>query len=272
MQHFAIHSAPRSGSTWLGEIINASPKVKYCYQPLFSYALKNFLTENSSLKEVDDFFIKLQEIHDDRFLNQQDQRDASALPVFAKDAHNTHVGYKEVRYHNLLPNLLKGDRTLKIILLIRNPVEVMDSWVGAPKEFDTSWDFKEQLLTGSERNQGRPEEFFGLYKWIEASSLFQNLHQDFPERTMMLNYYDLKKDTFLQAKRIYDFFGLNMTEQTQDFLHKSTTHIVDDTYSVFRGSQKKTIKNLNEEHIDLIKKTVLDAGLGHYLENGKSSE
>ena len=40
----AIHGVPRSGTSWIGEIINSSPNVLYKFQPLFSYALKDFLT------------------------------------------------------------------------------------------------------------------------------------------------------------------------------------------------------------------------------------
>lgn len=42
MHKIAIHSVPRSGSTWLGEILNSSANVKYCFQPLFSYKFKEF--------------------------------------------------------------------------------------------------------------------------------------------------------------------------------------------------------------------------------------
>ena len=48
----AIHGAPRSGTTWLGQIFNASPRTQYRYQPLFSYRFKGQLQPTSSASEV----------------------------------------------------------------------------------------------------------------------------------------------------------------------------------------------------------------------------
>ena len=79
MQKSAIHSVPRSGSTWLGEILNSSPYVKYCFQPLFSYQFKDFLDEYSSKKDVDRFFSMLSDTDDD-FICQNAQRIAGTLP------------------------------------------------------------------------------------------------------------------------------------------------------------------------------------------------
>ena len=45
----AIHGPPRSGTTWIGEIVNSSPRTIVKYQPLFSYALKDYLSPGSSL-------------------------------------------------------------------------------------------------------------------------------------------------------------------------------------------------------------------------------
>ncbi|MDH5934310.1 hypothetical protein, partial [Vibrio splendidus] len=59
MHKVAIHSVPRSGSSWLGEIINSSPQVNYSFQPLFSYEFKSYLNENSSLENINNFFYNL---------------------------------------------------------------------------------------------------------------------------------------------------------------------------------------------------------------------
>ena len=38
----SIHGVPRSGTSWLGQILDSSPKVRYKFQPLFSYAFKKY--------------------------------------------------------------------------------------------------------------------------------------------------------------------------------------------------------------------------------------
>lgn len=48
----AIFGVPRSGTSWLGQLFNSSERVAYRYQPLFSYAFKGRLNENSTLDEI----------------------------------------------------------------------------------------------------------------------------------------------------------------------------------------------------------------------------
>ena len=161
MQKIAIHSVPRSGSTWLGEIFNSSPVVKYCFQPLFSYKLKDYLDEFSDKASIEIFFRSLLETSDE-FICQNLQREMGALTSFRKSASITHVVYKEVRYHHILKNLIEKDKELRLILLVRDPIEVMNSWINSPREFDPSWSINDQLNTAPLKNLGQKENFFGL--------------------------------------------------------------------------------------------------------------
>ena len=56
-----------------------------------------------------------------------------------------------------------------------------------------------------------------------------------------------------------------MAGQTTAFIDRSTTERVDGTYSVFRGSAPKVIRNLEPRHLALIEETVRGAGLEEYL-------
>ena len=98
----AVHGVPRSGTSWIGEILNSSPHTIYRFQPLFSYAMKGALTECSPLKEIDSFFRTLESIEDD-FINQTEKRQTGQFPKFSKGT-PSHIVYKEVRYMNILPN------------------------------------------------------------------------------------------------------------------------------------------------------------------------
>lgn len=265
IRHIAIHSVPRSGSTWLGEILNSSPKVKYGFQPLFSYALKSALTPQSDADEIADFFYRLLRIADD-FIDQTDQRRKGTLATFAKQPPFTHVGYKEVRYHHVLDNLLQTAPMVRAVLLIRNPVEVIDSWVGAPREFDPAWDVDAELMTGASKNMGRPEEFFGLEKWIETAQRFLALSERFPDRTLIVDYAQLKADPLQQAQRLFAFCDLDFGLQTQAFIARSTSAVVRDTYSVFRGSRSTDVRHLTGTQVARIAAQVRAAGLGRFLD------
>ena len=72
MKRIAIHSVPRSGSSWLGQIFNSSVKVCFRFQPLFSYVFKGYLDEKSSREDILTFFKLIAKSNDD-FLLQSDK-------------------------------------------------------------------------------------------------------------------------------------------------------------------------------------------------------
>ncbi len=263
MKKIAIHSVPRSGSTWLGEILNSSPDVKYCFQPLFSYQCKDFLNENSSKEDINKFFSLLSDTDDD-YICQNTQRQEGTLPDFKKSNFATHVIYKEARYHHIIETLLREDDRIKLILLVRNPVEVMNSWINAPKEFDPTWDIETQLFNAEQKNLGRKENFYGLNAWIQTTKLFEDLSKRYNKRTLLINYSFLKNNLEHTVERIYQFCDLPLTDATYNFLKQSTKKTIPDPYSVFRDGKKSTI-TLSEQIINKITTHVSNAGLSTYI-------
>ena len=100
MKRIAVHSVPRSGSSWIGQVLNSSPDVNFKFQPLFSYAFKGFLNETSNQKQIEEFFQCIAESQDD-FLLQNDKIEKKIYPTFQKNTDYTHIMYKEVRYHHI---------------------------------------------------------------------------------------------------------------------------------------------------------------------------
>lgn len=263
MKRIAIHSVPRSGSTWLGEIINSNPHVKYCFQPLFSHKYKDTLNEDSSKQDIEKFFELLIESDDD-FVCQNHERILGTLPNFKKSNILTHTVYKEVRYHNILKNLLEKDNELKLILLVRNPVEVMNSWVDTPKEFNPSWNIEEQIIGGDLKNVGKNENFYGLDAWIKTTRQFEMLSKVFSSRVHLVNYSTLKKDSINIVKQLFNFCNLEFSNSTSIFLEDSLNRNVSGSYSVFRGRKTKKLI-LDERIIELITRYVDEAGLIKYI-------
>lgn len=241
MQKIAIHSVPRSGSTWLGNLFNSSPSVSFKFQPLFSYSLKGYLDENSTNSDVETFFDLIAKSDDD-FINQKKGIENGIIPVFIKNEYLTHVCYKEVRYHNVLANLLKKSKGVKFVFLIRNPLAVLYSWKNAPKEFrsDKGWIFEEEWMDSPKKNNNKPEEFNGYYKWKEAALLFHELYKSFPNQVYIINYSDLIRNTLDEVKGVFKFSNLEITTQTIDFINKSKSVNHIDSYSVYK---KKSIDN-----------------------------
>ena len=237
MKKIAIHSVPRSGSSWLGEIINSSPNVNYNFQPLFSYAFKSRLDEKSSSLDIENFYQEISQT-DDEFIRQLDDRESGKKPVFQKDSKITAVAYKEVRYHYIIENLLGKCPEIKVIGLVRNPYSVINSWFNAPREFriDLGWDLSEELLGAPKKNQDKKEEYFGLNKWVETTLLFEYLQKKYPNNFYLLKYEELCSRTIETTKKLFSFLELEYTEQTNNFL--SSTEEIEGTYSVMKNKKQ----------------------------------
>jgi hypothetical protein len=202
-----IHGVPRSGTSWLGQLINASPFVNFKFQPLFSYAFKDYLSSNSKCIEINDFFCKISQSNDP-FINLQDKSLLGKYPVFKKDQYATHLVFKHVRYHYLIEKILKCKDNIRFILIVRNPLEVLNSWRKAPREFKPEWDFHKEWLYARAKNLDRKEEYFGYSKWKEATLLFHQLETQYTSQVKIVDYNQLRINTFKIAKEIYDFISL----------------------------------------------------------------
>ena len=235
MQRIAIHSAPRSGSTWLGELFNSNPAIVYKYQPLFSFAFKSKLTPTSNQKDILNFFKDISG-KDDDFLDQTLARTSGKMPTFKKEETPTTIVYKEVRYHHILENLLQQDPELKIIGLIRNPYAVVQSWLNSPKEFrkDLGWNELEEWRFSSKKNLAKPEEFNGFEKWKEVAYLFLRLEKTNPNQFKIVYYDDLLNDTESTIKNLFEFCNLQFTENTRNFIKESQKVEHKDAYSVYK--------------------------------------
>ncbi|TXB63700.1 sulfotransferase domain-containing protein [Vicingus serpentipes] len=265
MKRIAIHSVPRSGSTWLGEIFNSHPKVSYKYQPLFSYAFKNRLTPNSSLQDISLFYNEIN-LSKDSFINQDEAREIKRVAKFHKSNVAEYTVYKEVRYHYILENLLNKDKDIRIIGLIRNPLAVINSWLNAPKEFrkELGWDEMEEWRFASKKNNNQPEEFNGFEKWKEVANLFQKLEKDYPSQFRIISYSQLIKETEITIDEIFTFCDIKLSETTKQFIFQSKNNNNNDPYSVFKIKKdddqwKKTLNNIIvKEIISDLKNTPLE--------------
>jgi hypothetical protein len=267
MNKIAIHSVPRSSSTWLGNIFNSHPNVSFKYQPLFSYAFKNYLTTKSTEKEICSFFNNIVDSKD-VFINQIESIEKGFIPKFEKAKQFTHSCYKEVRYHHILENMLEHCPDLKLILLVRNPLAVLYSWYKAPKEFraEQGWVFAEEWLEAPKKNLNKPEEFNGYAKWKEATLIFHNLKERYPNQVFLLTYNQLISNTTQMVKQLFEFTELKMDQQTLQFIKDSQSIHKEDAYSVFK---KRTIdddwKQLPQSIIDYIVMDLKDTTLETYL-------
>lgn len=231
MNSVAIFGVPRSGTSWLGQLFNSSPEVAYRYQPLFSYAFKNFLNETSSTKSISHFYDNLIETQDS-FILQEKNISGNSTPHFNKENYTSLV-WKEVRYINILDNLLEQSDT-KLIGIVRHPCAVLLSWFNAPKEFDSDWSLLSEWLLAEKKNAAKPEEFYGFQKWKEATSIFLALVDKYPNKVKIITYSDLNIYTERVISELFSFSNIQLTDQTLNFIIESKKRSSSDPYDVYR--------------------------------------
>lgn len=241
----ALYGVPRSGTSWLGEILNSCPNIAYKFTPLFSYRFKNRIKVEDSKANLEIFFKELFEEEGDTFLNRTEQRNSGKYPVFEKDATNLSIlAYKENRYLYTVPILLKEDTDVKVIGIIRNPIDVLESWINAPSGYKREWDIYEEWKLAAKKNEYKPENCFGYYKWKESLKMFVDMQKLYPEQFTIVCYENLVTDPIFETKRLFRFAKIPYTDQTEQFILDSTSRTNDDVYSIYRENGHKSARKI----------------------------
>jgi hypothetical protein len=225
---------PRSGTSWLGQIFDSHPDVRFKLSPLFSYAFKNALNESSTTADVYQF---LQDVYhcEDSFLDQTDRRIKGEYPTFeTKNAEPEFLAIKENRYHNLIRHLLAVDKKLVVVYIVRNPCGAINSWLSCSNEFPKEANAMEQWRSGSIRKNGKPEEFWGFDDWKLLTSMYRNMSLLEPERVKIVSYEQLVTDSLNTVSEVFSFAELEMNSQTKNFLRDSQSTMNCQSYAVYK--------------------------------------
>jgi hypothetical protein len=233
MKKVGIFGTPRSGTSWLGHIFNSHQDVALRFQPLFSYGHKGSLTVHSSAEEIRAFFEEILYSQDAYAMMTSDTQ--KNYPAFQKAVTPTHIVFKETRYLHIIENILTQCSEVKIIGIVRNPLAVMASWVLAPKEFNPEWNINSEWRDAPSKNMNRAEEFYGFDKWKEVTEAFLRFKNQFPQQFILVRYDELNRAPLDTTKSLFDFCGLNVEDQVQEFLIASKSRHDPDPYSVFRA-------------------------------------
>jgi hypothetical protein len=172
-------------------------------------------------------------------MDQTAKRNSGDFPKFHK-TQPTHIVYKEVRYMNILYNLMRRSESVFLCAVIRNPLSVTNSWLRAPREFrrDLGWDEQEEWRYALKKNLNRPEEFHGYEKWKEAANIFLQLKARYPSRVHVAQYSKFLTDVVEESEKLFGAVGLELTDQTREFLRQSSSSANSSPYSVFRADQR----------------------------------
>ena len=252
-----IFGMPRSGTSFVGQIFDSHPKVAFRMEPIFSYALKNSVNENSTKAEFETFFQRAFVASDDVFMNQLENRNRGIYPTFKKDPNGAYLVFKTTRFHEILPTLLRhfSPEYLKIVSVVRHPCGAINSWLMHPNEFPQDADRMQEWRSGACRKTAK-EEYWGFDDWLKL----MQLHQEYEQKNLnfkIFQYENIVKNIKKETERLFKFSGLDFNKQTLAFIKSCQYRNDADPYSVFK-TKDAAVKWKYQLDQDIQKEIILD--------------
>lgn len=262
-----ITGMPRSGTSWIAQLIDASPDADFRMEPVWAYALKNQIGVHSSESELLEFFGQAKSLDDDVFMNQEHRRASGTYPRFEKNDDRSTLVYKTTRHFDLTAHIIEtlSARQYSLLCVVRNPCGSINSWMNTPKEFADKGCGYEDWKTGRCR-KGALGEHWGFTDWVKSTELFVELERRYPN-CMIVRYEDVVKDTEAWLERVYHHAGLALSAQPVSFARNSHSRNDPDPYAVFKGKDvaNRWRNELAPEIIEQVYQTVEARGLSRFL-------
>jgi hypothetical protein len=228
-----IAGVARSGTSWLGQIFNSHPAVRFRFQPLFAYEFKNQINEDSSSNEFNQFLNELWN-SETEFLTQADKVASGEYPHFGDSDSQSVLAFKENRYQSMIEPMLRKIPSMHLVGIVRHPCAVIHSWSRNSREFPAGSVLRDQWRFGQCKNE-TPADYFGYYKWKEVANLYLDLTAKYPERAKTIRYADLLQQPEALAQAVLNHCGLDLSPGVKQFLVASRQQKSQSYYSVFNS-------------------------------------
>jgi hypothetical protein len=228
---------PRSGTTWLSQIVESSPECVVRLSPNYSYRLKNSLSLTSTAA---DWTRTLRDAcsSDDPFLTQNFRRESGELCFFdaEPECERRHLAVKDTRFHELYLSAMDVLPRAKIVYIARHPAAALWSWRSC-KEFPPTAEFREQWRHGACRKVDGPGEYWGFDDWKALTFRYCALAAREPARYLIVEYEELVSACVAETKRIFAFLGVPYAPRTEAFITLSQSVHDERAYSVFKTKE-----------------------------------
>ncbi|XP_002742037.1 carbohydrate sulfotransferase 1-like [Saccoglossus kowalevskii] len=265
-KHIIILAGKRTGSSFLGEILNQNTKVMYMFEPLFHFTEKVLkgdmnpdIFDAESVELVDSIFKC--DFNNSRFMTRLHPLFCSTSNALSKSAlcgkhkvptddivveNFTNVcrtylykALKTIRIYDIeLLRSLAVDPALnlKIIHLVRDPRGIMNSRENLNSKNldferkDVEWDEVTDLCKDIKKNLNIVST---SASWLKG-------------RYMRIRYEDVAKHPHSKAEDIYDFIGLEMPTEVKQWISENTNQTKGNQFSRSRNSSVVATKWRNE--------------------------
>lgn len=264
MKTIIVSGMPRSGTSWLGQIVNSDPRVAFRTEPLFSLRFKNIINISSTHEEISDFFNSLIDVDDD-FILQKDNQRAGYYPAFDKVKPEV-LSFKTTRHHELLEKYLNCVSDVQIVGIVRHPAGAINSWLKSYKEFEKKGCVKESDWRNGGCRKSEIGEYWGFDDWLTITKQFVFLSEKYPN-FYITKYSDLVRNTEKSVEELFNKMDFEILPQTRDYILQCHSRHDEDPYSVFknRNVADKWRQELDRDIAQAIIRETERAGLSYFL-------
>lgn len=235
-QHVLILGSPRSGSTWLAEIIDYTGEYKYIFEPFNMKKCKEWSRQTWApvigSEEAMRGSKRIQDLK--KIMNGKiSKRNKWVMGRGGKVKNINKIMVKAVRAHYMLPAITTLFPDIKIIYITRNPVDTIKSQIKSqfpyPKKIGTKGE--KHLAAGKDevdeylRNNDHEEPSFRVLRWAMETSVALKFLASY-KNAMMVSYEELKDDTNNQISTICEFLSIDprkVPELVEKSVRKSST-------------------------------------------------
>ncbi|PWW36480.1 sulfotransferase family protein [Chromohalobacter israelensis] len=264
MKTIIVTGMPRSGTSWVGQIFNSHPRIRFRMEPLFSYELKNCIDTDSTCQEVENFIRRAWESKSE-FMLQAERVSSKSYPEFYKEKTDV-LCFKTTRHHEMLQKYMECIDDIHIVAVVRNPCGAINSWIKSGKEFSEKGCRVSQDWLSGRCRKNDVGEYWGFNDWLFTTKQILELSNNH-ENFHMVKFSDIVTDPVQETNAIFNKCGVEVAGQTLSFLKDCHKTHNQDPYSVFKN--KFVVDSWKSElpleiSREIIKRTV-DEGLGMFL-------
>ena len=228
-----VTGMPRSGTSWIAQMLAAHPDVRLKLSPLFSYEFKDRLDARARTAEWRRLFQAVYDTPSD-YMDQGFLRRTGAVPHFPERRPQPAVlAIKATRHHHLTRHLLEACPEISWFAVVRHPCATIHSWLSNPLEFPAGAAPAAEWRSGACRKQGSGE-FWGFDDWMTVTTMFADLAERHPDRFMLVEYERVVTAAEPAMREILARIGLDMHPQVVRFIRDSQAAHSADHRSVFK--------------------------------------
>ena len=196
-----IIGSGRTGSTWLAEMLGELPLFRRWHEPYFGRFLKHIEDRPEDLDRPSSFFARRhQQVWTDGLRTLFFDMARERYPQFGRHA----LAVKEVNAPELYPWLSTLFPTSRVVWLIRDPYDILDSYLDLQKPGSWNSRFGDSDAPLSEGNIRRTAKHIRT-STLQASHAYEAAH---PERRLRITYEDLLADSVRCLRACGDLVGV----------------------------------------------------------------